>query len=88
MAPDRTPADHDADPDPAVAEYVGEHAPELDPADVAAFMADHPKPGDERGPHVAWAVRVMREVGEGEVGDGLAVDRVVSEIRQIRRRDG
>ena len=27
--------------------------------------------------HVAWAVRVLRETGEGAVGEGLPVDRVV-----------
>ena len=35
--------------------------------------------------HVAWAVRVLRETGEGEVGEGLSVDRVVSEIRRLDR---
>jgi hypothetical protein len=27
--------------------------------------------------HVAWAVRVLRETGEGAVDEGLPVDRVV-----------
>jgi hypothetical protein len=47
-------------------------------------MAEHPKPPDETDAHLAWAVRVLRERGEGEVGGGLPVDRVVDEIR---RRD-
>ena len=66
-------------------QFVAEHAPELDPADVSRFMAEHEKPGDEPGSHVAWAVRVLRERGEGEFGDGLPVDRVVSEIRKRDR---
>jgi hypothetical protein len=68
-----------------VVDYVSEHAPELDPRDVSEFMAEHPKPEDETEPHLAWAVRVLRERGEGEVGDGLSVDRVVSEIRRRER---
>lgn len=74
-------------PPPEVAEYVREHAPELDPAEVAAFMREHPRPADETDSHVAWAVRVLREQGEGEVGEGLPVDRVVDEIRELRRRE-
>jgi hypothetical protein len=65
-----------------VAEYVEEHAPELDPDEVSAFMAEHPKPDDETDSQLAWAVRVLRERGEGEVGDGLSLDRVVNEIRR------
>lgn len=74
-----------AQPPPEIADYVDEHAPELDPADVQAFMAEHAKPQDEPGSHLAWAVRVLRERGEGEVGEGLPVDRVVGEIRRIDR---
>jgi hypothetical protein len=48
-------------------------------------MAEHPKPADEAGSHVAWAVRVLRETGEGEVGEGLPVDRVVEERRRMDR---
>jgi hypothetical protein len=72
------------DPSQDVVDYVAEHAPELDSQEVSAFLKEHPKPDDEPGSHIAWAVRVLRERGEGEVGDGLPVDRVVSEIR---RRD-
>ncbi len=75
--------DNDA-PSQEVIEFVAERAPELDPAEVGRFMAEHAKPADEPESHVAWAVRVLRETGEGEVGGGLPVDRVVSEIR---RRD-
>ncbi len=67
-----------------VIDFVAQRAPELDPADVSRFMAEHAKPAGEPESHVAWAVRVLRETGEGEVGRGLRVDRVVSEIR---RRD-
>jgi hypothetical protein len=64
---------------------VGAHAPELDAQEVKTFMAEHAKPDDEPGSHVAWAVRVLRQRGEGETGEGLSVDRVVNEIR---RREG
>lgn len=76
---------HDPQPGQDVVDYVSEHAPELDPREVAEFMNEHPKPGDESDPHVAWAVRVLRERGESEVGDGLPVDRVVDEIRRLAR---
>jgi hypothetical protein len=71
------------DPSQDVVDYVAEHAPELDPAEVAAFMDEHAKPADEPDSHVGWATRVLRERGEGEVGDGLPVDRVVDEIRKF-----
>jgi hypothetical protein len=71
------------DPPSDVVDYVAEHAPELDPADVAAFMDEHAKPGDEPDSHIGWAVRVLRERGEGEVGEGLPVDRVVEEKRRF-----
>lgn len=67
-----------------VAAYAAHHAPELDPADVRAFMEEHPKPPDQES-HVGWAVRVLRARGEREVGEGLPVDRVVSEIRRQNR---
>jgi hypothetical protein len=72
-------------PDQEIIEFVSHHAPELDAADVSRFMAEHPKPADEAGSHVAWAVRVLRETGEGEVGEGLPVDRVVDERRRMDR---
>jgi hypothetical protein len=65
-------------------EYVEHHAPELDPQDVRAFMAEHPKPDDEPS-HIGWAVRTLRERGEGEAGDGLSVDRVAAELRRHDR---
>jgi hypothetical protein len=77
------PTDQPSPPEELV-RYVGEHAPELDPQEVRSFIDEHPKPADEPGSHVAWAVRVLRQRHEGEVGEGLPVDRVVSEIR---RRD-
>ena len=77
-------SDENSTPSQEVAEFVAERAPELDPAEVSAFMAEHPKPVGEAESHMAWAVRVLRERGEGEVGEGLPVDRVVSEMR---RRD-
>lgn len=76
---------HRHDPAEAVAEYVNEHAPELDPQEVAAFMDEHAKPADEQQSHVAWAVHILRERHEREVGEGLPVDRVVDEIRERDR---
>jgi hypothetical protein len=73
----------DATPSRKVADFVAEHAPELDPAAVSAFMQEHPKPGDQPGTHIEWAVRVMRERTEGEFGEGLPVDRVVGEMRRL-----
>jgi hypothetical protein len=72
-------------PSQEIVDFVAERAPELDPGEVSRFMAAHAKPADEPGSHVAWAVRVLRETGEGEVGGGLPVDRVVSEIRRMDR---
>lgn len=68
-----------------IVDYVREHAPQLDPADVAAFMREHSPPPGEPDSHIAWAVRVLRERGEAEFGEGLPVDRVVDEIRQRER---
>ncbi|MGZ4166669.1 MAG: hypothetical protein ACXVR1_09535 [Solirubrobacteraceae bacterium] len=76
-------SDENAQPSDEVAQFVAAHAPELDPAEVSAFLDEHPKPGDEPESHVAWAVRVMRERGEGETGQGLPVDRVVNEMRRL-----
>ncbi len=67
-----------------IADYVGEHAPELDPQDVAAFLAEHAKPDDQPGSQIGWAVAVLRQRGENELGDGVSVDRVADELR---RRD-
>jgi hypothetical protein len=71
------------DPPQDVVDYVAEHAPELDPGEVATFMDEHALPADEPGSHVGWAVRVLRERTEGEFGEGLPVDRVVDEIRKF-----
>ncbi len=67
-----------------IADYVGEHAPELDPQDVADFMAEHAKPDDQPGSHIGWALGVLRQRGEHQLGDGVSVDRVADELR---RRD-
>lgn len=71
--------------DEQIAAYIGDHAPELDPEDVKAFMAEHAKPDEERGSHIEWAVQVLRQRGEGETGHGLPVDSVVDEIRRRER---
>ena len=74
------------EPPQPVVDHVAEHAPELDPAEVAAFMREHDKPAGESDSHVGWAVRVLRERSEGEVGEGLPVHRVVDEIRRLGDR--
>jgi hypothetical protein len=70
--------------DAEIADYVREHAPELEAKDVIAFMRDHAKPDDETGSQLAWAVSLLRQRGENETGGGLSVDRVADELR---RRD-
>jgi hypothetical protein len=76
-------SDENPQPSREVTDFVAEHAPELDPAKVTAFMREHDKPSDEPGSHAAWAVRVMRQREESEFGKGLPVDRVVSEMRRL-----
>jgi hypothetical protein len=71
------------DPSKSVVDYVAEHAPELDPGEVAAFMDEHAKPADEPDSHLGWAVRVLRERGEGSFGEEVPVDRVVEQIRKL-----
>ena len=78
------PHDDDA-PSQEIIDFVAHHAPELDAAEVSRFMAEHPTPPDEGESHVAWAVRVLRETRESEVGEGLPVDRVVDERRRMDR---
>ncbi|MBV9197599.1 MAG: hypothetical protein JO168_25985 [Solirubrobacterales bacterium] len=73
------------DPSQEVVDYVADRAPELDPREVAAFMQEHAKPADESESHLGWAVRVMRERGEAEFGEGLPVDRVVQQMRERKR---
>jgi hypothetical protein len=68
-----------------VAEYVRDNAPELNPKEVGEFLAEHAKPDNEPGAHIEWAVRVLRQRGENEVGDGLSVERVADELRRIDR---
>ncbi|MBV9817628.1 MAG: hypothetical protein JOZ07_04685 [Solirubrobacterales bacterium] len=70
--------------EPDIAEYLGHHAPELDAGEVAEWMAAHPKPDEEPGSHLDWAVRVLRQLGETQLQERLDVDRVADEIR---RRD-
>ena len=71
-----------ADGEDRIEQYVAEHAPELDAQDVRDFMSKHPQPDDAEGSHLEWAVSVLRQRGEGEVGKGVSVDRVVDEIRR------
>lgn len=71
--------------DDEITEFVRDNAPEVDPKDVSAFLAEHPKPEEEPGSHIEWAVRVLRQRTENEHGDGLSVDRVADELRRQGR---
>jgi hypothetical protein len=72
-------------PPAEIVEYVQRYARELDPADVAAFLDAHPQPDEDTDSPVAWAVRKLRDQGDGEAPEGLGVDRVVDEIRRFDR---
>jgi hypothetical protein len=71
---------------PDVAEYVRRHAPEFDEKEVVAFMNEHDKPEHEKGFHVEWAVRALRERREDEQRDGPSVDQIVHEMRRHNAR--
>jgi hypothetical protein len=45
--------------------YVSRYAPELDPEDVRKFMAAHAPRDNQRGTHVQWATRMLREAQTG-----------------------
>jgi hypothetical protein len=62
--------------------YVRDYAPELDPRKVRAFMAEHDKPEAERDSHVAWATKLLRQRGEGQIGDGPPLDTVADAMRR------
>ncbi len=69
--------------DDQIARYVSEHAPELDPEEVAAFIRDNAQPTSESGTPIEWALRTLRELSEGEThNDRLSVDRVADELRR------
>jgi hypothetical protein len=71
--------------EPKVPDYVRLHAPELDVNEVTAFMNQHDKPEHEKGFHVEWAVRAVRERREPERRDGPSIDQIANEMR---RHDG
>ena len=60
---------------------VREHAPELDPEEVRAFMEKHDKPAAESDSHAVWAAKVLRARGEGQYGDGAPLDTVTEAMR-------
>jgi hypothetical protein len=68
--------------EPDVADYVSRHAPELNEKEVVAFMNQHDKPEHEKGSHVEWAVRALRERRESERRDGPSIDQVTTEMRR------
>ncbi len=68
--------------EPEVADYLSRHASELDENEVVAFMNEHDKPEQEKGFHVEWAVRALRERREGKHRDGPSIDQIVDEMRR------
>jgi len=69
--------------EPQADDYVRSNAPELDVNEVVAFMNQHDKPTNEKGFHVEWAVRALRERRAAD-RDGPSIDRVAD---ALRRRD-
>ena len=67
--------------EPQVDDYVRRNAPELDLSEVAAFMNQHDKPEHEKGFHVEWAVRALRERRAPE-RKGPSIDRVTDAMRR------
>ena len=65
-----------------IEDFVREYAPEMDPQEVIDFMAEHGKPEGESDSHVAWATKLLRERGEGQVGGGPPIEKVTSALRQ------
>jgi hypothetical protein len=70
------------DREPDVADYVRQNAPELDLDEVAAFMSQHDKPEEEKGFHVEWAVRALRDRRQGDQRDGPSINKIVDEMRR------
>jgi hypothetical protein len=60
---------------------VRQWAPELDPEKVREFMEEHDKPQREQDSHAVWAVKVMRQLGEGQYGEGAPLDTVADAMR-------
>jgi hypothetical protein len=67
--------------EPQVGDYVRRNAPELDVNEVVAFMNQHDKPENEKGFHVEWAVRALRERRAVE-REGPSIDRVAEALRR------
>jgi hypothetical protein len=67
--------------EPQLDDYVRRNAPDLDVNEVAAFMNQHDKPESEKGFHVEWAVRALRE-RRAPQRKGPSVDRVADAMRR------
>jgi hypothetical protein len=66
--------------EPQVDDYVRRNAPELDVSEVVAFMNQHDEPENEKGFHVEWAVRALRERRAAE-RTGPSIDSVADAMR-------
>jgi hypothetical protein len=64
-----------------IEQAIKQWAPELNPKDVRAFMDEHQQPADEPDSHAVWAVKVLRQRGEGQHGDGAPLDTITDAMR-------
>ncbi len=71
-----------ASDDREIQDCVARYAPELDPQEVREFMAEHNKPGDESDSHAVWAIKLLRQRGEGQFKEGAPIETVVDAMRR------
>jgi len=64
-----------------IEQAVRQWAPELNPEDVRAFMDEHPKPDDEPDSHAVWAAKLLRQIGEGQYGEGAPTETITEAMR-------
>lgn len=67
-------------------DYVGEHAPELDPADVRRFIAENQKPVSEPGTTVEWATAQLRRRWSEREPERPSLELVEEEMRRHDER--
>jgi len=64
-----------------IEQAIRDWAPELHQEDVRAFMDEHDKPVGESDSHAVWAVKLLRQRGEGRRGDGASLDSITDAMR-------
>jgi hypothetical protein len=72
--------------DDEVRNYVEKHAPELDPDEVARFIAENEKPTSEPGTPLEWATALLRRRNAGRDEEGPSIDVVAEEMRRHDER--